>query len=119
MWITDALREGVRAVVLKSGSHEHLLPALDALADHRPYWEGAFADELLDELLEQGPRPSPASLTSLEQLILQLTAEGYPAKDAANALGVSQKTVVNTRTRLRRKLGVRSISDLTHYALNQ
>src|SRR5436190_18056604 len=52
VWITDALREGVRAVVLKSGSHGHLLPALDALADHRPYWEGAFDDELLDELLE-------------------------------------------------------------------
>ena len=26
VWITDALREGVRAIVLKSGSREHLVP---------------------------------------------------------------------------------------------
>jgi DNA-binding NarL/FixJ family response regulator len=54
---TDAVREGVRAIVLRSGSDEHLLPALEALADRRPYWEEAVDDEILDELLEQGPRP--------------------------------------------------------------
>ena len=116
---TDALREGVRAIVLRSGSNKHLLPALEALADRRPYWEEAVDDGILDELLEQGPRPTPASLTHLERMVLQLTAEGYPAKEAALALGVSRETVEGTRTRLRRKLGVRSVSDLARYAFSQ
>jgi DNA-binding NarL/FixJ family response regulator len=115
----EAVREGVRAFVLRSGSNKHLLPALEALADRRPYWEGAVNDDLLDELLEQGPRPPPASLTHLERMILQLSAEGYPAKEAAIALGVSREVVESTRTGLRRKLGLRSVSDLARYALNQ
>lgn len=116
--ITDAIREGVRAIVLRSHSTEHLQPALDALADRRPYWEGAIDDALLDELLEQGPRPHPASLSELERMILQFTAEGYPTKEVAAALSVSQETVANTRTRLRRKLGLRSVSDLVGYVPN-
>jgi DNA-binding NarL/FixJ family response regulator len=116
---TDAVREGVRAIVLRSGSDKHLLPALEALADRRPYWEEAVDDGILDELLEQGPRPTPASLTHLERMVLQLTAEGYPAKEAAIALKVSTETIERTRTRLRRKLGVRSVSDLARYAFSQ
>ena len=116
--ITDAIREGVRAIVLRSHSTEHLQPALNALADRRPYWEGAVDDALLDELLEQGPRPNPASLSELERMILQFTAEGYPAKEVATALGVSQEIVESTRTRLRRKLGLRSVSDLVGYVPN-
>ena len=45
---TDAVREGVRAIVLRSGSNEHLRPALEALADRRPYWEEAVEDGILD-----------------------------------------------------------------------
>ena len=116
---TDAVREGVRAIVLRSSSDKHLRPALEALADRRPYWEEAVDDGILDELLEQGPRPTPASFTHLERMVLQLTAEGYPAKEAAIALKVSTETIERTRTRLRRKLGVRSVSDLARYAFSQ
>jgi DNA-binding NarL/FixJ family response regulator len=116
---TDAVREGVRAIVLRSRSNKHLLPALEALADRRPYWEEAVDDGILDELLEQGPRPPPASLTHLERMVLQLTAEGYPASEAATALGVSRELIESTRARLRRKLGVRSVSDLACYAFSQ
>ena len=83
------LREGVRAFVLKQGAQRHLLPALEALSDHRPYWEGAVGDELLEELLPVGPRPPPSSLSSMERQILQLTVEGHTATEIGEALGVT------------------------------
>jgi len=115
-WIVDALREGVRAFVLRSGAQCHLLPALKALSDHRPYWEGAVGDEVLDELLEGGVRPPPGNLSSMERQVLKLTAEGHTAKEMGEALGVSAKAVDRIRTGLRRKLGLRNVADLVRYA---
>ena len=115
-WIIDALREGVRAFVLKQNVQRHLLPALKALSDHRPYWEGAVGDELLEDLLQTGPRPPPGSLSSMERQILQLTAEGHSAKELGEALGVTAEVAERRRAGLRRKLGLKSVADLVRYA---
>jgi DNA-binding NarL/FixJ family response regulator len=115
-WIELALREGVRAFVLKGQTSKHLAPALRALSDHRPYWEGAVKDELLDELLECGPRPA---LTSREWQILQMVEQELTSKEMARALGISPKTIECFRARLRRKLGLRSKADLFRYIWQQ
>lgn len=115
-WIVEALREGVRAFVLKQGAQRHLLPALEALSDHRPYWEGAVGDELLEELLPVGPRPPPSSLSSMERQILQLTVEGHTATEIGEALGVTAEAAERKRAGLRRKLGLKSVADLARYA---
>lgn len=114
-WIVDSLREGVRAFVLQQGAKRHLLPALKALSDHRPYWEGAVGDELLEELLQGGARPLPASLSDIERRILQLTAEGQTARGISEALGVSAEAAERMRAGLRRKLGLKSVADLVRY----
>ena len=115
-FIVNAVREGVRAFVLKSKANKHLRRALEALAAGRPYWEGAVDGTILDELLESGPRPSPSKLSSREWQVLQLVAQGRSDKQVAYALGLSTKTVVSHRSKLRRKLGFRSKADLFRYA---
>jgi DNA-binding NarL/FixJ family response regulator len=111
-----ALREGVRAFVLKSQASKHLLPALRALADHRPYWEGAVDGDVLDELLGSGGRPLATSLTSREWQIVQMAAAGQTSKEMARSIGVSHRTIEAFRATVRRKLGFRNIADLTRYA---
>ena len=56
-WIDDALREGVRGFVLKDGIDRHLIPALDALSDHRPYWNEAIDEELFTRMMGGPPLP--------------------------------------------------------------
>ncbi len=115
-WILTALREGVRAFVVKSEVERHLAPAIRALADHRPYWEGAVDDEILDQLVAQAPPPAPKELTSRETQVLQLVAQGRTAKQMARILHLSPRTVESHRANLRRKLGFRNHADLFRYA---
>jgi DNA-binding NarL/FixJ family response regulator len=115
-FVISAVREGVRAFVLKSQAQHHLLPALKALADNRPYWEDAVDDNVLDELLQRGPPPPPSTLSRREWQVLRLAAEGHSSKEMASALGASIETIETDRTRLRRKLGFRSRAELIRYA---
>ena len=57
-------------------------------------------------------------LTPREEEVLKLIAEGYSAREIANTLGISAKTVESHRTHLMEKLGVHCRADLTRYALD-
>jgi two-component system, NarL family, nitrate/nitrite response regulator NarL len=118
-WACAALREGVRAFVLKSKAGTHLGPALRALSDRRPYWIDAVDDETFDQLLQQGVRPTPSSLTSRELQVLEMAAQDKSSKEIARTLGLSFRTVEQHRTQLRRRLGIRNQADLVRYVLSE
>jgi DNA-binding CsgD family transcriptional regulator len=66
-----------------------------------------------DELARvSGRAPSPVSLTPTETRVAQLVAEGRSNKEAADALFLSVNTVEANLTRIYRKLGVRSRTEL-------
>ena len=56
-------------------------------------------------------------LTSREIKVLQFVAEGKLNKQAASELCISVKTVEKYRDRLMKKLGIRGIAGLTHFAI--
>lgn len=56
-------------------------------------------------------------LTPRERQIIQLIAEGRSTKEVAQFLGISVKTAETHRTNLKRKLGLRSVSELVRYAI--
>lgn len=56
-------------------------------------------------------------LTSREIQVLQSVAEGKLNKQAASELSISIKTVEKHRGRVMKKLGVRGIVGLTHFAI--
>ena len=118
-WACAALREGVRAFVLKSKAGRHLGPALRALSDRRPYWIDAVDDETLDQFLERGARPAPSNLTSRELQVLEMAAHNKSSKEMAHTLGLSCRTVETHRRQLRRRLGIRNHADLLRYVLSK
>jgi DNA-binding NarL/FixJ family response regulator len=118
-WACAALREGVRAFVLKSKAGRHLGPALRALADRRPYWIDAVDDETLDQFLQLGARPAPSSLTSRELQVLEMAVQNKTSKEIARTLGLSYRTVEYHRKQLRRRLGIRNQADLVRYVLSE
>jgi DNA-binding NarL/FixJ family response regulator len=56
-------------------------------------------------------------LTSREIEVLQFIAEGKLNKEAASELCISVKTVEKHREHLMKKLGIRGIAGLTHFAI--
>lgn len=76
--------------------------------------------------LPENPKPGDGNstvekqigqLTSRQIEVLQLIAEGKLNKQAAAEMGISAKTVEKHREHLSKKLGVRGIAGLTHYAI--
>jgi DNA-binding NarL/FixJ family response regulator len=117
----EVLAAGARGYVLKSDADDHLITAVDALRQHKPFLTSGVAEFVLDGFLREsrnGPEQvSKDSVTPREREIIQLLAEGRSNKEAASGLGVSVKTIEAHRANIMRKLRLRSVSDLVRYAI--
>ena len=115
------LSAGVRGYVLKSDSHKELANAVTALESHRPYFtHGAIEIMLRDKRQDRSPSEVQScddGLTTREQEILRLVAEGESTPRIAGILGISKKTIDTHRGNLMRKLGLHSVTELVRYAL--
>ncbi len=114
--ILEALRAGVRGFVLKSDTSAHLLAALDALSNDRPYFTAKASDALLGWFLENR-RSSNNILTMREREVIQLFGEGRINKEVAHILQVSIKTVETHRSTIMRKLKLHNAASLVRYAV--
>ncbi|MEI9906146.1 MAG: LuxR C-terminal-related transcriptional regulator [Asticcacaulis sp.] len=58
------------------------------------------------------------SLTPRQREVLSLVLEGRPNKNIAADIGISQRTVENHRAAIMRKMGARSLPELTRLCLS-
>ncbi|MBN2339190.1 MAG: response regulator transcription factor, partial [Acidobacteria bacterium] len=81
---------------------------------------GIVVDELSGRSARSRRPPSTVqALTSREREVLQLISEGHSAREIAERLHLSVKTVETHRRRLLEKLGMRSVADLTKFAIRE
>src|SRR5215510_4351852 len=90
--ITELLKAGARAYVLKSDFKYALIHAVESLAAHKPFFAGKVSETLLDAFLAR-PMQEASTLGNGERNIVELIAEGYTNKESATALNVAFKTV--------------------------
>jgi DNA-binding NarL/FixJ family response regulator len=118
--IRDVLHAGARGYVLRSEADEQIIRAVEALAQHRPFFSDQVSTALLDSFIENagsGHRPPP--LTEREREVVQLIAEGNSNKNTAVLLSISVKTVETHRTASMRKLDIHSTAQLVRYAFRE
>jgi DNA-binding NarL/FixJ family response regulator len=117
--VRDVLLAGARGYVLKSDVGRDLVAAVEALSKHRPFVTSRVAEMVLERYLKSEPREASGSslLTTREQEVVQLLAEGKSNKEVAGALGISLKTAETHRANIMRKLRFSSLSDLVRYAI--
>jgi len=117
--VHEILTAGARGYILKSDAGDSIVTALAALRQHKPFFTSKVSELLLNTYLD--PDRSAAgeapALTPREREIVQLIAEGKSTKEAANLLGISEKTAETHRTNLMRKLDIHSVSELVRYAI--
>ena len=87
----------------------------DALARFERLGAPLWAEQTRAEVARIGGRaPSRGELTEAERRIAQLVAEGSTNREVAAALFLTEHSVETALTRVYRKLGVRSRSELAH-----
>ena len=116
---TEALRAGASGYVLKSSSGAEIITAIQEAIRGRMYISPAIAGGVLGGLMDsrKHPREQAAELTSRQKEILQLIAEGKSPKEIAAILNVSPRTVEFHKYRIMEAVGVRTIAELTRYAV--
>jgi DNA-binding NarL/FixJ family response regulator len=117
--LTEALLAGVRGFLLKSDAKRHLISAIEALLEGRPYFTSVVLEKLLVNYQLNKQNRSGMLLTAREQNVVQLIAEGHTNKVISSMLKLSVKTVETHRASAMRKLGMSSTAELVRYAIRK
>jgi DNA-binding NarL/FixJ family response regulator len=118
--VVEALRAGADAYLLKDGPSRHLLDAISFVKDG-----GVYVSPLLRGagLFTRGEKRVPddplASLSPREMEVFSYLVNGLRAKDIADLLEISPKTVDTYRAGLMRKLNVRDLVGLVKFAIER
>lgn len=111
-----AARAGASGYVTKDASIDVLLKAVRTVAGGGHFMEPRLANTLLFEKV-RAEEPSLWVLTKREREILKRLVSAENPAGIAASLGCSTKTVSVHKSRLMRKLGVKTNVDLLHYAI--
>ena len=117
-WIArELLLAGASGYLLKRSAVDELVRAIEVVAAGGTYIDPAIAGDLING----SPKP-PArhrSLSERETAVLRMTARGFSAKEMAEELDLSAKTIETYRARAAEKIGARSRSEIVRYGVTQ
>ena len=115
--VVEAFRSGAAGYVLKCSAFSELLAAIRQVLAGNNYVSPLVAQHVVAAATDSRLRRSASGLTSRQLEVLRLVAEGFTAKEIANALNLSVKTAVFHKMAVMDKLGLRTTAELTRYAI--
>jgi DNA-binding NarL/FixJ family response regulator len=122
-YVEHAIEAGAGGYIVKENAADVLVKAIQEVHRGGRYLSLSISkrlDDIHESRIAHGQRPGTRGvpLTSREQEVLQLIAEGMANKATAAHLGISIKTVEKHRQHLKAKLGIHDTAGLTRYALS-
>ncbi len=121
-YIVEAFQAGATGYVVKESAAQRLAQGLEAVASGEYYLDSSISQEVVAKLMQSPVKEAKVSdsgygkLSSREQEIMRLLAEGAGKAEIADQLCISIKTVENHRTNIMRKLDIHSAMELVRYA---
>jgi DNA-binding NarL/FixJ family response regulator len=113
----EAFLAGASGYVLKTSAPTDLNGAIREVLTGRIYVPPVLAGEVVrDWLLSPRARKKTVEMTPRNREVLKLVSDGYSNKEIAATLNISVKTVEFHKSRLMRKLGLKSSAELVRYA---
>ena len=117
--ISKAFRAGASGYVLKQSASEDLHDAIEAVLDNKRFLSKWIEADVRETFEHEWFRPEGYSsdFTKRQREILVFLAEGRTAKQIAQELHISIKTVEFHKANITHKLGVHTTPDLIKFAL--
>jgi DNA-binding NarL/FixJ family response regulator len=116
LYATRALEAGALGYVSKNIAPDELVAAVRLVAEGRRFIEPRIAQELALQRIDAGDRLHQLTQRDLE--IMRLMAAGRSLSEIAAVFSISYKTVANTVSLIRTKLGVSRTADLIRLAID-
>jgi len=121
-YVRQLTEAGASGYLVKQSAASELIMAVREIAAGNAYFSPSILRRLLELYRESHVKSRSLGcrvehLTSREQEVLQLVAEGHVNKQIASTLSLSIKTVEKHRQQLMDKLNIHDIAGLTRYAI--
>lgn len=115
--ISDMLKAGVSAYILKNTGKQELLKAIEKVASGGTF----FSDEVSAEMIRTYPEQAAKeiSLSQREIEVIELIAQEYTNAKIAEALFISERTVETHRKNIFRKTDTKSVIGLLKYCVDK
>jgi two-component system, NarL family, invasion response regulator UvrY len=117
IYANRAMEAGARGFVSKSAAPEEFLAAVQTVLAGGSVIERDIASEIATQEIGENAYLRPLTQRDLE--ILRLLAAGNSLAEIGEALGIAYKTVANTLSRIKEKLGVTHTADLIRIAIGR
>ena len=118
-FVTAMLRAGASAYVTKSAAGTELVRAIRAVAAGQGYFSPEIAGALVSEVRGRARGGETVPLARREREVLRLIAEGVRSPAIAEQLHVTVGTIEVHRRNIMRKLGLRTVAELTKHAIRE
>lgn len=114
-----ALRAGASGYLTKDSAPDELVGAIRKVSAGGKYVSPSLAEKLALDLQRSGKQLPHETLSDQEYRVMCLIASGKTVSEIARELSLSVKTISTYRSRLLKKMGMRSNAELTHYAMSR
>lgn len=122
-YVIPVIEAGARGYISKMAAFSDLSSAIHTVADGGSFLSSGAAATLIDRYQERGAAEADKDpydrLTEREREILKLVAEGHTAREIADMLVISLRTVEAYKTSITRKLDIHNRTDLIKFAMRR
>ncbi len=120
-FVEAAFEAGAAGYLLKDSATDELVRAIRTVLTGRTYVSPGVSDAAVGPFRHGSPAGASVFtlLTGREREVLQLLAEGCSTEEIAARVSLSPKTVYYHREQVMEKLGIRSVAELTRYAIQE
>ena len=121
-FVAGALGAGASGYLLKDCAVAELVRAIRIVVVGKTYLSPSIASMVVQgytRRLQDTDRSLLYALTPREREVLQLIAEGRSVKEIAHTLHLSVKTIETHRQQTMNKLAIRTVADLTKFAIRE
>jgi DNA-binding NarL/FixJ family response regulator len=112
-----ALKAGAAGYLTKESAPDELVSAIRKVAGGGRYVTPTLGEKLALELEDNRGKPLHETLSDREYQVMWMIASGKTVRQIADELFLSPNTVSTHRTRILRKMNMKSNAELMHYAI--
>ena len=118
-YVHALLESGASGYVLKQSAADELLRAIKCVASGQTYLDPAIVPRVVVGIAAKGSKGPSGTLSRREEDVLRFIALGFLAKEVAERLRISIKTVETHKSNAMAKMGMKSRIDIVRYGVLQ